>query len=181
MSRPTYGRPGSTSALPGPAYDFSGRNISYPGRNSRSWAGRQQIRPFLAGVSSSLASGGVESRLGQSSGVPGHCGWAGLETVRLGRSGVTPAWAGARQVPAGPVRGRSRLGRCASPRLGRLLPIPGWADSRQSPVWAGFPRPSRVPAAGPTRSESRLGRFRPIPAWAGAGSLARLSCVPDQK
>jgi hypothetical protein len=142
MSRPTFGRPGLTSAFPGPAYGFSVRNIFYPGQNSRSWAGRQRIRPFLAGVSSSWASGGAESRLGQSSGAPGHRGWAGLETVRLGRSGddarlgrreaspgwagvVNPAWASAGQVPAGPVRVTPAGPTFANPRLGRLPPIPG--------------------------------------------------------
>jgi hypothetical protein len=131
MSRTAYMGLGSTSAFPGPAYDFSGRNIFFPGRYSRSRAGMVQSRPLLAGIAGFRANPG-QFRVGLCSRIP-----VGPTTgeSRLGRYGAHPAWAGfsnsgrARSSSSGWAvssfgsAGPSRLLRFSS--VGLPWPLPG--------------------------------------------------------
>jgi hypothetical protein len=158
MSRPAYMGLGSTSAFPGPTYNSPGQNIDFPGRNSHSQTGNQQIRPLLAGIAIFRADPG-QFRLSQCS-----------------------------KILARPAVGESRLGQRASSPAGLDLPFPGWAwsgQSRRGPaplqrlgrhapslpglVRCGSRRPSSRPTrgeipAGPTLPHSRLGQRAPSPA-----------------
>jgi hypothetical protein len=138
MSRPTYVGPGSTPALPRPAYMCFGRNIRrwarlfqfwpIPAENCRIWAGTAESRPVWAGAVETwrgpghLHPGGpappssrpAHPGLLSAAAPPGHPGWvAGVGWPKA----PTPGWAGvagpARSAPAGPA-----------------FPLPGWA-------WAG--------------------------------------------
>jgi hypothetical protein len=165
MSRPIYVGPGSTLALHGPAYNSPGRHIIFPGQNSRSWAGIQRIRPFLADISSSWANPGWASGGQIPAGpAPGLPGWAGARPSRLGRIGFPRLgqFSGVAAVPAGLARDGSRLGRRgALPRLGRPLPSPARS------VFS-FPRAGRVLPSWADAFLTRLGlRFSAIPAPPG--------------
>jgi hypothetical protein len=59
ISRSAYVGLGSTSAFPGPAYNFPGQNIIFPGRYSRSWVGIGKFRPLPADISREWAGFGL--------------------------------------------------------------------------------------------------------------------------
>jgi hypothetical protein len=127
MSRPAYMGLGLTSAFPGPAYSFLGRNIIFPGRNSRSWAGIGEFRPLPTGISRYWADFGLSGRhkasLARAPAFPPRLGHAPASCIpasspgpRLASpvpacvlAGLYPAWslAGARPglvIPAGLAR-----------------------------------------------------------------------------
>jgi hypothetical protein len=160
MSRPAYMGLGSTSAFPGPAYDYSGRNILYPSRNFRSQAGMQQIWPLLAGIAGFRADPG-QFRSGRCSKIP-----AGptVEKSRLGRRASSPAgpdlpspgwarspssgWAGLCFLPAGPTQPP----RCSRPGLGcrpASRPAPAYLVGRPSSGWASASASRRIKPARP--------------------------------
>jgi hypothetical protein len=186
MSRQAYLCPGSTSALPGPAYNSPGRNIAFPGQNSRSRAGMQRIRPLLAGIAGFRADPG-QFCLGRCSKIPAG---PAVGKSRLGRSGAHPAWAGfSHSSGAGSSSSRwvvSSLGsagpswllRFSSVGLPRPLPGPAALACPGFSWQATGPRLGRstgAAATSPSRPPRQLGL-----AVAGKSGLARDSLGPRQ-
>jgi hypothetical protein len=158
MSRPAYMGLGSTSAFPGPAYDFPGRNMFFPSRYSRLWAGIGEFRPLLAGIIEYWADSGLPRAL-QAAGIP-----VGPPASAAPRSAPRSAYA--------PARSASRLNprplrAWAAPQLGRRFSS-GWATPRFRPrlglgaSTAASPpgRPEFLPASWATPRQAS-------PAWAG--------------
>jgi hypothetical protein len=125
MSRPTYVGPGSTSALPGPAYNSPGRHITLP-------AG---IYFFLAGI---RVRGPAYSEFGLL--------WPAYQVP-----GPVPAgsgWASGGQTPAGPASGHpARPSRFPPAWAGSPAYQGPWQGEASSAGWAGS---SFIPA-GPSR------------------------------
>jgi hypothetical protein len=133
MSRPAYVGPGSTSALPGPAYSSPGRHIIFHGRNSRLWAGIGVFRPILAGI------GWYRANFGLS----GRCRW---QAPRLGRRCPRlPGWANSPLRPAPQLPGWAAGGR-GSPACSALGLRPGQLRVRG---FSALPRLNPVPAVPP--------------------------------